>query len=153
MRRKEDAPPPQRKPEPPSSPPEIDPALLKKLEFLGAKVSTTADGHVIDIRRRIVFPTRISIIVQCPQIAELTLEAVQIINQGLEKLRPLKHVKRLILNDCAISPEGMENAIPAVSRTRRTYSAPALRDILRAPARHGCHNHLLFRSSVAVHLA
>jgi hypothetical protein len=99
------------KPAAPEPPPraQIDPAQRKKLELLGARISATTDGYNIDIRSRSnVTDKEIGLIAQCPQVVELTLENTAITDQGLEKLRPIKQLRRLILNDCAISAAGLE---------------------------------------------
>jgi len=96
-------------PKPPQPLAPIDPALLKALEALGAKVSSKADGYGIDIRRKPFFADKeIDLIARCPQVVDLTLEGVSITDQGLENLRALEQLQRLILNDCAISPGGLK---------------------------------------------
>jgi hypothetical protein len=92
----------------PPPPPEIPAALRADLESLGAKITTRPDGHVIDIRRKPAFTDKeLDLIVQCPQVVDLTLERVGITDQGLEKLRALPNLTRLILNDCPISAAGL----------------------------------------------
>lgn len=95
-------------PEPPPRP-ELDAALRKQLELLGARVAVAADGYIIDIRGKTGFTDKeIDIVVQCPALVELTMEKTSVTDKGLEKLRPLKQLRRLILNDCAISSAGLE---------------------------------------------
>lgn len=96
------------KPKVPQPLAEIEPALLKALESIGAKVYPKADGYGIDVRRKPLFADKeIDLIVQCPQVIDLTMEGVSITDKGLEKLRPLKQLNRLILNDCSISSDGL----------------------------------------------
>lgn len=97
------------KPAAPEPRAEIDPALQEKLELLGAKVTVAPDGYIIDIRRKPGFTDKeIDLIIRCPQVVELTMEKTAITDQGLAKLGPLKQLRRLILNNCAISSAGLE---------------------------------------------
>ena len=105
---------------------EIEPGLLRKLEARRIRVSAMPDGYNIDVRRSVEFTDKeIELIIQCPQVVELTMEAVSITDQGLEKLRALKVVRRLILNDCPISSKGLE--ILADLPLRETVTSLGLR--------------------------
>ena len=88
---------------------EIDPVVRKELESQGARITERPDGYSIDIRRKPGFgDAQLDVLVECPQVLDLTLEGVAITDRGLEKLRALSQVTRLILNDCAISGEGLK---------------------------------------------
>jgi hypothetical protein len=88
---------------------EIPAALRKDLESLGARIGTRPNGYGIDLRRKPGFnDAHLDLVVQCPQVVDLTLEGVSISNRGLEKLVACPQLARLILNDCAISAEGLE---------------------------------------------
>lgn len=88
---------------------EIDPAVRKALEMLGARITAQPDGYGIDIRRKPAFiDAHLDVIADCPQVLDLTLEQVSITDRGLEKLQALPQVRRLILNDCAISGAGLK---------------------------------------------
>lgn len=93
----------------PAPPAEIEPALRQAIEATGAKIHLKANGYGIDIRRKPFFRDKeIDLIVQCPQVVDLTLEGVSITDKGLEKLRALDQLSRLILNDCSISSDGLQ---------------------------------------------
>ena len=102
--------PPAASPDPAAPPvPEAPAELIEKLEALGAKVTRRSDGYSIDVRRKITFSdNEIDLVVQCPQVVDLTLERVWITDGGLAKLAGLTHLKRLILNDCPITAGGLE---------------------------------------------
>jgi hypothetical protein len=88
---------------------EIEPALLKALEASGARVYPKADGYAIDVRRKLFFADKeLDLVVQCPQVVDLTMEGVSVTDKGLEKLRALEKLNRLILNDCSISAGGLK---------------------------------------------
>ena len=88
---------------------EIEPALRKAIEATGAKISPRANGYGIDVRRNPFFRDKeMDLIVQCPQVVDLTMEGVSITDKGLEKLRALDQLNRLILNDCSISSDGLQ---------------------------------------------
>jgi hypothetical protein len=88
---------------------EIDPVVRKELESRGARISERPDGYNIDIRRKPGFgDAELDIIVDCPQVLDLTLEGVAITDRGIEKLRALSQLTRLIMNDCAISGAGLK---------------------------------------------
>jgi len=106
---KEGIAPEQVKPNVPQPLAEIEPALLKALEAIGAKVQAKTDGYSIDVRRKPGFADKeIDLIVRCPQVVDLTMEGVSITDRGLEKLRALAQLNRLILNDCPISSDGLK---------------------------------------------
>lgn len=89
-------------------PPEIEPGLRQAIEATGAKISPKANGYGIDVRRNPFFRDKeLELIVQCPQVVDLTMEGVSITDKGLEKLRALDQLNRLILNDCSISADGL----------------------------------------------
>ena len=95
--------------QPPVPPAEIGPALRKAIEATGAKISPKANGYGIDVRRNPFFRDKeLDLIVQCPQVVDLTMEGVSITDKGLEKLRALDQLNRLILNDCSISSDGLQ---------------------------------------------
>ena len=88
---------------------QIEPALRKAIEATGAKISPKANGYGIDVRRNPFFRDKeMDLIVQCPQVVDLTMEGVSITDKGLEKLRALDQLNRLILNDCSISSNGLQ---------------------------------------------
>jgi hypothetical protein len=88
---------------------EIPAALREKLTALGAQVNDKPLGHGIDIRNKSDFTDReIDLVVECPQLVDLTLEKVTITDEGLKKLREASQLSRLILNDCPISGQGLK---------------------------------------------
>jgi len=92
----------------PPPPAEIESALRQTIEGTGAKISPKANGYAIDVRRNPFFRDKeIELIVRCPQLVDLTMEGVSITDKGLEKLRALDQLNRLILNDCSISSDGL----------------------------------------------
>ena len=90
-------------------PPEIPAPVRSRLEIIGARVTARPDGYAIDIRRKAGFTDKeIELVLQCPQVVDLTLEKVEITDQGLAPLRALPELSRLILNDCPISAAGLK---------------------------------------------
>jgi hypothetical protein len=88
---------------------EIDPVVRKELELRGARITERPDGYNIDIRRKPGFgDAELAILVDCPQVLDLTLEGVAITDRGIEKLRTHSQLTRLIMNDCAVSGEGLK---------------------------------------------
>ena len=96
-------------PQKPAPPPEIPADVRVSLAALGARVTPQADGYGIDLRRKLAFTDKdLDVIIQCPEVVDLTLERVGITDQGLAKLRAMPRLRRLILNDCSISGKGLQ---------------------------------------------
>lgn len=99
---------------PPAAPaakplPEVPAEVRGKLEALGAKIDALADGYRIDVRRRPLFTdAALEVLVQCPEVVDLTMERVSITDQGLARLEALPRLRRLILNDCPLTAEGLK---------------------------------------------
>ena len=90
-------------PEPPP-PPEVSAVVQQQLEDLGAKVQRRPDGYSIFISRKQGFTDKeLDVLIQCPQVVDLTLEDVSITAAGLAKLEAFPTLSRLVLNDCPIA--------------------------------------------------
>lgn len=88
---------------------EVPAEVRAKLEALGARIIARPYGYAIDIRRKPDFTdNEIDLVIQCPQVIDLTLEGVAITDRGLAKLEALQQLTRLILNDCPIGSSGLE---------------------------------------------
>jgi hypothetical protein len=88
--------------------PEVPAEVRGKLEALGAKIDALPDGYRIDVRRRPLFTdAALDVLVQCPEVVDLTMERVSLTDRGLAKLEGLPRLRRLILNDCPLTSEGV----------------------------------------------
>jgi hypothetical protein len=89
--------------------PEIPADVRGRLEALGAKIDALPDGYRIDVRRRPLFTdAALDVLVNCPEVVDLTMERVSITDGGLAKLEALPRLRRLILNDCPVTAEGLK---------------------------------------------
>ena len=105
----------------------VDP--LVELRSLGARISRTPSGAiVVDIRSTPVFTDeKVRLIAELPNVADVTLESVPVTDAGLEGLRPLTNLQRLILNDSDVGGRVLERLTELP--LRRTVTSLGLRGL------------------------
>ena len=96
--------------EQPPSPPEVSAVVRQQLVDLGAKVQRRPDGYFIFISGKQGFTDKeLDVVIQCPQVVDLTLEDVAITAAGLAKLEAFPTLSRLVLNDCPIASAELQS--------------------------------------------
>jgi hypothetical protein len=99
------------------------------LRSLGAKIGRTNEGNIfVDVRGNPAFTDeKVSLITALPNVTDVTLESLPVTDAGLQRLRSLVGLHRLILNDSDVSG----NVLQIVSQMplRRTVSNLGLRGL------------------------
>jgi len=83
--------------------------IVERLKSVGARVTSRESNYTIDVRNSAHFTDEhIRLVVQCPNVVDLTMEHVEISDEGLKWLRSLTQLTRLILNENSITGTGIE---------------------------------------------